>query len=66
MKAVSGNATAAPVLFATFSWNTLLLSSNVPFNETDSGVSPVCVMSSQPSNFKVLRQYVLQLGQYVL
>ena len=44
MKAVcSGSTTAAPITSATFSWNTLLLISNVPFNETDSGVNPVYV-----------------------
>ena len=37
----SGNATAAPITSATFSWNTLLLISTVPFHETDSEVNPV-------------------------
>ena len=44
VKAVcSGSTTAPPITSATFSWNTLLLISNVPFNETDSGVNPACV-----------------------
>ena len=39
----SGNATAAPVISATFSLNMLLLTSRVLFNVIGSRVKPVCV-----------------------
>ena len=39
---ISGNATAAPVMSATFSLNMLLLSSRVLFHVNGSGVKPVC------------------------
>ena len=61
----SGNRTAAPMMSASFFWNTLLLISFVPFHETDFGADAVCVCAHEQAHvYMRMCEYVQVINHY--